>query len=94
MDDLVPPRTTLEVQVAQIVEELLGVSPIGVTQDLLAYGMDSVTVSRLALRIDVDGQPVRFYADLPTRDVVALEPGTLARVTIDPEHVRVFPADA
>lgn len=51
-------------------------------------------LSRLSLRIEVEGQPVRFYADLPTREVAALEPGAMARVTIDPEHVRVFPADA
>jgi thioesterase domain-containing protein/aryl carrier-like protein len=45
------PRNTIEVQVAQAVEELLGVASIGVTDDLVALGMTSVTVSRLALRL-------------------------------------------
>lgn len=50
-------------------------------------------LTRLYLVAEVDGQPVRFYADLPTRDVTRLEPGMAARVFIDPDHVRVFPAD-
>jgi amino acid adenylation domain-containing protein len=45
------PRTTVEVEVAQAVEDLLGVASIGVTDDLVALGMTSVTVSRLALRL-------------------------------------------
>jgi putative spermidine/putrescine transport system ATP-binding protein len=51
-------------------------------------------LSRLYLATEVDGQPVRFYADLPTRDVSAFEPGSSLRVFIDAEHVRIFPADA
>ncbi len=50
-EDRVRPRNTVEVQVARIVEEVLGVSPIGVTSDLISYGMTSVTVSRLSLRL-------------------------------------------
>jgi amino acid adenylation domain-containing protein len=50
-EDRVLPRTTVEVQVAGIVEAVLGVAPIGVTADLVGYGMTSVTVSRLAVRL-------------------------------------------
>jgi thioesterase domain-containing protein/aryl carrier-like protein len=50
-EDRVLPRNTVEVQVAGIVEAVMGVSPIGVTADLIGYGMTSVSVSRLALRL-------------------------------------------
>jgi thioesterase domain-containing protein/aryl carrier-like protein len=49
--DRILPRTTVEVQVAGIVEAVMGVAPIGVTTDLVGHGMTSVTVSRLALRL-------------------------------------------
>jgi amino acid adenylation domain-containing protein len=49
--DRVLPRNTVEVQVAGIVEAVLGVSPIGVTADLIGYGMTSVSVSRLGLHL-------------------------------------------
>lgn len=50
-------------------------------------------LSRLSLAADVEGQPVRFYADLPTRDVAGLEAGATIRAQVDPELVRVFPSD-
>jgi thioesterase domain-containing protein/aryl carrier-like protein len=50
-EDRVLPRNTVEVQVAGIVESVMGVSRIGVTTDLVGYGMTSVTVSRLAVRL-------------------------------------------
>ena len=50
-------------------------------------------LSRLYLAIAADGELVRFYADLPSRDVTSLEPGASLRVFIDPDHVRVFSAD-
>lgn len=50
-------------------------------------------LSRLYLAAEVDGEPVRFYADLATRDVAVLEPGAALRVFIDPVHVRVFPIE-
>ncbi len=50
-------------------------------------------LSRLYLAAEADGQPVRFYADLPTREVAALEPGATIRVFIAPDHIRVFPTD-
>jgi putative spermidine/putrescine transport system ATP-binding protein len=50
-------------------------------------------LTRLYLVTESLGEPVRFYADLPTRDVIGLEPGEAVRVFIDPGHVRVFPAD-
>ena len=51
-------------------------------------------LSRLYLAAEIDGQPVHFYAELPTREVSGIEPGATLRVAIDPEYVRVFPADA
>lgn len=51
-------------------------------------------LSRISLLADVNGQPVRFYADLPTREVSHVEAGSLLRVYIEPDHVRVFAADA
>jgi putative spermidine/putrescine transport system ATP-binding protein len=50
-------------------------------------------LSRLYLAAEADGQPVRFYADLATRDVAALETGATLRVFIEPDHVRVFATD-
>jgi putative spermidine/putrescine transport system ATP-binding protein len=49
--------------------------------------------SRLYLAANANGSPVRFYADLPTRDVIGLEPGAVVRVTIDSQNVTVFPTD-
>jgi putative spermidine/putrescine transport system ATP-binding protein len=51
-------------------------------------------ISRLYLVAEIEGQAVRFYADLPTREVGGLEPGATARVCVDTDAVRVFPADA
>ncbi|MFN8590958.1 MAG: ABC transporter ATP-binding protein [Thermomicrobiales bacterium] len=50
-------------------------------------------LTRLYLAAEVDGQAIRFYADLPTRDVTKLEPGMSVRVFVPADHVRVFPAD-
>ena len=50
-------------------------------------------LSRLYLATEADGQPIRFYADLPSREVTALEPGATLRVFIEAEHVRIFPVD-
>jgi len=50
-------------------------------------------LSRLYLATEADGQPIRFYADLPSREVTALEPGATLRVFIEEEHVRIFPVD-
>ena len=50
-------------------------------------------LSRLYLAAELNGEPIRFYADLATRDVAALEPGAALRVFINPDHVRVFPTD-
>lgn len=50
-------------------------------------------LSRLYLAAEADGQPVRFYADLATRDVATLETGATLRVFIEPDHVRVFATD-
>ncbi len=61
-----PPRSTMEVQVTQIVEELLGMAEPGVFDDLLTYGMDSVTVSRLAARFTR-----AFGRTLPLTQIIA-----------------------
>jgi hypothetical protein len=50
-------------------------------------------MSRLSLQGEIEGQPVRFYADLPTRDVVNVVPGEQLRVSVRAEHVRAFPAE-
>ena len=50
-------------------------------------------LSRLSLLASVEGQDIRFFADLPTREVGALAPGTTVRVFVEPEHVRVFAAE-
>jgi putative spermidine/putrescine transport system ATP-binding protein len=50
-------------------------------------------LTRLYLVTEASGVPVRFYADLATRDVAALEPGSRLRVFIEPDHVRVFATD-
>ena len=47
--------------------------------------------SRLHLVADSDGQQARFYADLPSRRAVALEPGTRVSVRVEPGDVRAFP---
>ena len=50
-------------------------------------------LTRLYMAAELNGEPVRFYADLATRDVAALEPGASVRVYIEPDHVRVFATD-
>jgi thioesterase domain-containing protein len=46
-----PPRDLVELQLVQIWEDLLGVRPIGVTQDFFALGGNSISVVRLLGRI-------------------------------------------
>jgi putative spermidine/putrescine transport system ATP-binding protein len=50
-------------------------------------------LSRLYLVAEADGEPIRFYADLATRDVAALAPGATLHVYVAPGDVRVFPTD-
>jgi putative spermidine/putrescine transport system ATP-binding protein len=50
-------------------------------------------MSRLSLQGEIEGQPVRFYADLPTREVGHVTPGEQLRVSVRGEHVRAFPAE-
>ncbi|MFM7425993.1 MAG: ABC transporter ATP-binding protein [Elainella sp.] len=49
--------------------------------------------TRLHLVAEAEGQVGRFYADLPSRQAVALEPGSTVKVYINPTSARVFPAD-
>jgi putative spermidine/putrescine transport system ATP-binding protein len=49
------------------------------------------SLTRLHLVADIDGRQARMQADLPSRQALALEPGTAVRIRIDPAGVRVFP---
>ena len=49
-------------------------------------------LTRVQLCIEHE-QPVRIHAELPSREAVALEPGTLVRVKIPQEVVHVFPLE-
>jgi putative spermidine/putrescine transport system ATP-binding protein len=49
--------------------------------------------TRLHLVAEANGQVGRFYADLPSREAIALESGSIVRVYINPVSARVFPAD-
>jgi thioesterase domain-containing protein/acyl carrier protein len=48
----VAPRTEMEARLAQLWEEVLGVAPIGVTDDFFELGVDSLTAARLFARIE------------------------------------------
>jgi len=48
----VGPDNALELQIAEICEKVLGVHPIGVTDDLFALGMDSIRYLHLFLEIE------------------------------------------
>jgi putative spermidine/putrescine transport system ATP-binding protein len=50
-------------------------------------------LTRLYLATESDGQPARFYADIPSRRAAALEPGSAIRFYINPSYVHIFPAD-
>lgn len=49
--------------------------------------------TRLHLVVEADGLVGRFYADLPSRQAVALEPGHTVKVYLHPSRARVFPAE-
>ncbi len=49
-------------------------------------------VTRLHLDAELDGGPVRFHLDLPSRQAAAHPVGSLRRIRIDPSLVRLFPA--
>lgn len=49
--------------------------------------------TRLHLVAEAEGQVGRFYADLPSRQAIALESGSTVRVYVNPSSARVFPAD-
>jgi putative spermidine/putrescine transport system ATP-binding protein len=60
---------------------------------LVENSMFQGQVSRLSLATEIDGQPVRFYADLPTREAIGRTVGSTIRVVIQPERVRIVTAD-
>jgi putative spermidine/putrescine transport system ATP-binding protein len=49
--------------------------------------------TRLHLVAEADGLVGRFYADLPSRQAVTLEPGHTVKVYLHPSRARVFPAE-
>lgn len=49
--------------------------------------------TRLHLVAEADGLVGRFYADLPSRQAVALEPGHTVKVYLHPSRARVFPTE-
>lgn len=50
--------------------------------------------TRLHLVAEAEGQVGRFYADLPSRRAIGLEPGCTVKIYINPTSARVFPADS
>ena len=62
-----------------------------VTDAHLVHVKDLTSLTRLHLVAEVDGRQARLQADLPSRQALALEPGTAVRIRIDPAGVRVFP---
>lgn len=50
--------------------------------------------TRLHLVAEAEGQVGRFYADLPSRQAIELEPGSTVKVYVNPTSARVFPADS
>jgi putative spermidine/putrescine transport system ATP-binding protein len=49
--------------------------------------------TRLYLVVEANGRQARIYADLASRQALAVEPGTSVRVLVDPANVRAFPAE-
>ncbi|GAA3624853.1 hypothetical protein GCM10022419_133050 [Nonomuraea rosea] len=67
------PRTPMELALAAIWEDLLGVSPIGVEDNFAALGGDSILATRMALRINKDLRLDLAIADIPnSRDLAEL----------------------
>ena len=62
--EIMPPRSEMEWQVANILEELLELSQIGVEEDILALGADSITIMRILARVRD-----RFGVELSFKDV-------------------------
>jgi len=61
------PVTTVEHQVAEVFAELLGVNPVGLHDDFVQLGGDSLLAVRAAVRL---GQ--RFAVEVPTRSVFTM----------------------
>ncbi|MGH8889217.1 MAG: non-ribosomal peptide synthetase [Acidothermaceae bacterium] len=53
-DDVVPPRDELEARLVEAWQEVLGIAPIGVTDNFFDLGVDSLTAARLFARIERD----------------------------------------
>jgi putative spermidine/putrescine transport system ATP-binding protein len=50
--------------------------------------------TRLHLVVEIEGKQARIYADVPSRRALALEPGSLLGIRVDPANVRVFPLES
>ncbi|MEA2828664.1 MAG: hypothetical protein QOG43_3103 [Actinomycetota bacterium] len=63
-DERLAPRTALEVRLKALWEDVLGVAPIGITEDFFELGVTSITAARLFARIEAE-----LGADLPLGSV-------------------------
>jgi putative spermidine/putrescine transport system ATP-binding protein len=66
-----------------------GAGQAATVESKLFLGSDT----RLYLLVDANGRQARIYADLASRQALAVEPGSSVRVLVDPTNVRVFPAE-
>ncbi len=48
--------------------------------------------TRVYLQAEVNGSPATVFADLPSRAAASLLPGDAVRLSVDADHVQVFPA--
>jgi amino acid adenylation domain-containing protein len=71
---LVAPRSPLEQRLAQVWEDVLGIAPIGVTDDFFSLGVTSLTAARLFARIEDElgsGLPLAPVFQAPTIEALA-----------------------
>ena len=67
------PRNALETELVAIWEEVLGVDQLGIDDDFLSLGGDSLDAARIAARV-----AARFNVEVPTNAPLLLE--TVARM--------------
>ena len=87
----VPPRSALEVRLAQLWEKLLNVSPIGVADDFFEIGGDSLSAIDLMLSIEKEFQhplPITVLIQSPTiatlAEVLGGDRGSIPRGSLVP----------
>jgi putative spermidine/putrescine transport system ATP-binding protein len=67
--------------------EFAGAGQPATVESLVFHG----STTRLHLRADVEGSSISLYADLPTRAVRGMQPGTSVHATVGEADVRCFP---